>query len=79
MTVDTIFFFAEVWGEVGEYLPAKDRKAKIGEACRKLAARDKRQQQRTTVRIVKDNLASGEYFHLMTAIVKSIIGTQVTV
>lgn len=79
MTVDTIFLLAEVWDEVGEVLPAKDRKTKIGKACRKLAAREKRPQQRTTVRIVKENLASGEYIHLITAIVKSMIGTQVTV
>lgn len=79
MTVDTIFLLAEVWDEVGEVLPAKDRKTKIGKACRKLAAREKRPQQRTTVRIVKENLARGEYIHLITAIVKSMIGTQVTV
>jgi hypothetical protein len=48
-TVDIIFFFPEVWDEVGEVLLAKDRKTKLGEACKKLAARDKRPQQRATV------------------------------
>jgi hypothetical protein len=59
--VDTIFFFPEVWDEVGEVLLAKDRKSKLGEACKKLAARDKRPQQQANVRIVKENqtLTSG--------------------
>ena len=59
--VDTIFFFPEVWDEVGEVLLAKDRKSKLGEACKKLAARDKRPQQQANVRVVKENqtLTSG--------------------
>jgi len=54
-TVNTIFFFPEVWDEVREVLLATDRKSKLGEGCKKLAARDKRPQQRATVRIVKEN------------------------
>jgi hypothetical protein len=59
--VNTIFFLLEEWDEVGEVLLAKDRKTKLGEACKKLAARDKRPQQRATVCIVKENqtLTSG--------------------
>jgi hypothetical protein len=59
--VDTIFFFPEVWDEVGEVALAKDRKSKLGKGCKRLAARDKRPQQRATVRIIKENrtLTSG--------------------
>jgi hypothetical protein len=55
VTNDTIFFFQEVWDEVGDVALAKERRTKLGEACKKLAARDKRPAQRVTVRVVKEN------------------------
>jgi hypothetical protein len=52
-TVDTIFFFSEVWEEAGDAKGAKEKQIQIGAACKRMAAKDKTPQQRTTVRVLK--------------------------
>ncbi|KAK0125599.1 hypothetical protein ONS96_009434 [Cadophora gregata f. sp. sojae] len=54
ITVDSIFFLQEIWDEVGEVAQAKDRKTKLGEACRLLAAKDKTPAKRAITSITKD-------------------------
>lgn len=51
ITVDSIFFFDEIWEGVSEKLDAKKRAPALGLSCKTHAARDKRPPQRALVQI----------------------------
>lgn len=49
VTGDTIFFFQEIWDGIPDDITTKERRRRLGAACKRLAARDKRPPQRAVI------------------------------